>query len=580
MIVLGVNSAYHESSACVLRDGQVLSAVEEERFNRVKHGKKARVDNSDLLPEAAMDYCLAAARVGWEAIDHIAYSFDPEERLRRNLGLPSQGIASGDFGTERGERAFHAANLRARQKLLARAAKAEFHFVRHHLCHASSAFYASPFEESCVIAVDGIAEYATTWLGYGKGGQLVCLKEIDFPNSLGFLWEKFSELLGFDLYSGPGKLMGYSATTHPVGLTGIDYHARLREAVSLEPMGFRLDDRVFRFRTHDFEGMRPLFGPKRPAVVHRYEEAAIASALQATTEEILAHLARELHACAARELGHPVANLSLAGGVALNCLANRAILDQTPFERLFVQPAANDAGTALGAALWVWHQRLGNETRAWEMKHAFLGPSYSEREMEESLKVRAVSYTRPDNLERAVARLLYEGEIVARFDGAMELGPRALGNRSILADPTRFDMREILNTRVKYRESFRPFAPSVLDSCMSDLFEGWRPVPADETMLLVHRTRGREHMRIPAVVQEDECRHVNTSRAQLVTRAASPSYYRLIDEFRALSGVGAVLNTSFNLQEPIVCSPDDAVRTFLGTRIDALALGPFLARRG
>ncbi len=579
MIILGVNSAYHESSACILRDGQLLAAAEEERFNRIKHGKKAEVNNSDQLPEAAMAFCLSAAGVEWNEVDHVAYSFDPEERLKRNLGLSAPGIAPGDFGTEDGERAFYAANLRARQKLLARAAQAEFHFVRHHLSHAASAFHVSPYEESCVIAVDGIAEFASTWLGYGKGGRLVCLKEIEFPSSLGFLWEKFSELLGFDRYSGPGKLMGYSATTHPIGLTGVDYHARLREAVSLEPMGFSIDDRVFRFRTDDFEGMRPLFGPRRPAVVYRYEEAAIASALQATTEDVMVHLARELHAATAKELGHPVSNLCLAGGVALNCLANSAILGRTPFESLFAQPAANDAGTALGAAFWVWHERLGNEKRSWAMKHAFLGPSYSVREMEEALQKKGLSYSRPDDVEREVARLLFQGKIVARFDGAMEIGPRALGNRSILADPTRFDMREILNTRVKYRESFRPFAPSVLDSCMGDLFEERRPVPADDFMLLVHKTRGREHLRIPAVVQEDECRHINTARAQAVTQAVNPSYHRLVDEFRSLSGVGAVLNTSFNAREPIVRSPEEAIRTFLETRIDSLAMGPFLVKR-
>ncbi|MBM4320851.1 MAG: carbamoyl transferase, partial [Deltaproteobacteria bacterium] len=248
MYILGINSAYHESSAAILHDGVLVAAVEEERFNRVKHGKLARVDSADVLPEAAMDFCLRAAGIDWSAIDHIAFSFDPEERLARNVGLEeAPRIRPGDFGTVEGERAFYESNIRARQKLTARAPQAAFHFVRHHLGHAGSAYYVSPYDEACVIAIDGIAEFASTWLGYGKGARLVGLKEIDYPSSLGFLWEKFSELLGFDRYSGPGKLMGYSAITDPIGQTGIDYLARLQELVTLEPLGFALDNRVLCF---------------------------------------------------------------------------------------------------------------------------------------------------------------------------------------------------------------------------------------------------------------------------------------------------------------------------------------------
>jgi len=586
MNLLGVNSAYHESSACLLRDGQLVATVEEERFNRIKHGKKARVDSADELPEAAMAYCLAAAGIGWSEIDHIAYSFDPEERLRKNVGLAEEPtLRPGDWGTAEGEKAFHASNLRARKKLLERAPRAGFHFVRHHLCHASSAFHVSPFEEACVMAVDGIAEFASTWLGVGRGSRLECLAEIDYPSSLGFLWEKFSEFLGFDRYSGPGKVMGYSAITDPVGERGDDYLARLREAVQLRPLGFTLDDRVFRFRAEsDFSGMERLFGPRRTRVVCRYEEASIASALQAMTEDIMVHLARELHARTAAQLGHAVDDLCLSGGVALNCLANAAILGRTPFKRLFVQPAANDAGTALGAAFWVWHEALGNQRRSSPMEHAYWGPQYEECEMKAALEEKGLVGMRPDDLEREVARLLYDGALVARFAGRLELGPRALGNRSILGDPTRFDMREIINSKVKFRESFRPFAPSVLDSAMPALFETRSPspadiMPADDYMLLVYRTKERKHTLIPAVVQEDEMRHVNTCRVQVVREKTNPSYYRLIQEFGALSGVGAVLNTSFNIQEPIVCTPRDAVATFLGSRIDWLALGPFLVRR-
>jgi len=314
-------------------------------------------------------------------------------------------------------------------------------------------------------------------------------------------------------------------------------------------------------------------------VVYRYEEASIASGLQALTEEVMVHLAADLHAAVARELGHPVDNLCMAGGVALNCIANSAILEKTPFTSLFVQPAANDAGTALGAAFQVWHGVLGNEARSFVMEDAFWGPSFDDDEVERLLKASGVPFTRPDDMERAIARLIWEGNIVARFAGRMELGPRALGNRSLLTDPTRFDVREVINTKVKFRESFRPFAPSVLEEAMEKHFVCGPRVPADEYMLLVYRTKDREQVHIPAVVQEDECRHVSTARVQTVREAKNPSYWRLIDEFRRLSGVGVVVNTSFNVSEPIDCTPQDALATFARTRIDCLALGPFLVRR-
>ncbi|MCP4152479.1 MAG: carbamoyl transferase, partial [bacterium] len=447
------------------------------------------------------------------------------------------------------------------------------------LCHAGSAYYVAPYDEACVITVDGIGEFASTWMGYGKKSELVSLKEIDYPNSLGFLWEKFSEYLGFDRYSGPGKLMGYSAITDSIGQTGVDYLSRMREIVTPESMGFTLDNRILRFRTGDFTGLENLFGPRRNRVVYRNEEAAIASALQEMTEEIMVHLAQQLYKKVKDQLGHPVSNLCLAGGVALNCLANSAILQKTSFTGLYIQPAANDAGTSLGAAFHVWHHHLGNKEKGHVMQHAYTGPEYGEAEIETMLRQQGWEYTRPDDIERTMARLIYDGQVTARYSGALEFGPRALGNRSIVCDPTRFDMREIINTRVKYRESFRPFAPSVLENSMKDLFEDGPAVPADKFMLLVYRTKGREHLRIPAVVQEDECRHINTARAQVVSAEVNPSYNRLIEEFKELSGVGAVLNTSFNIKEPLVCTPGDALKTFNKSGIDVLNMGPFLVKK-
>lgn len=573
-VILGINCAYHESSVCLLRDGVILGAVEEERFNRVKHAKCSRVNNADELPDQALAWILRANDLTPDQIDHIAFSFDPDERLRKNHDLREPGIPAGDFGTPEGEETFHRHLQLAGAELKRRFPRAEFHFLRHHLCHAAGTFFPSRHEKSAVMAIDGIGEFNSTWMGIGDGRHLETLLEVPYPHSLGFVWEKMSEHLGFDVYGGPGKVMGYACITDPIGEdSGVDYTERFRQVIQLTNTGFTVDNSIMRFRTDDFSGLVPLFGPRRSAIVDRYEEASIAAGLQAITEEVFIHLARLLH----QKTG--LDTLCLAGGVALNCVANSRILAETPFKQLHIMAAANDAGTALGAACYLWCHVLGNTTRPY-LNHTYLGPEYSPLEIQAALDGSGLIAARPDDLPRQVARMIYDGKVVAWFQGRLEFGPRALGNRSILCDPSRFDMRTRLNYKVKERESFRPFAPSVLPEDIGMRLQLPSDPEAAEYMLLALPVNDpRDAQRIPAVVQENGITHSATSRAHLVRPEVNPIYADLLKEMKSLSGLGMVLNTSFNISEPIVCTPEHAINCFKRSRMDALAIGPFLVTR-
>jgi carbamoyltransferase len=582
LFILGVNSAYHESSACLIHEGRLLAAVEEERFNRIKHGKHSRVDNAHELPWRSIEFCLQQAGIGAEAVTHVGYSFDPDARRRLNRELPdTDRVPAGDFGSPEGEEIFYRSNQEAARQLRERFPRAELHLLEHHLCHAASAYVVSPFEEAAVLTLDGIGEFHSTWLGLGQGGKLERLAAIPYPHSLGFLWERFSELLGFDVYGGPGKIMGYGCITDPRGeLSGRDHLATLAEIVRLHPDGsFFVDNEVMRFRTSDFSELEKRFGPRRAAPVDRYEEASIAAALQKITEEVVLNLCRGLHrmASARRPAGAPPLDaLCMAGGVALNCVANSRILEETPFRRLWIQPAANDAGTAVGAAAYLHTQVLGLPGRP-RMPNAFTGPAFSESEMEAALERAGVTYRRPDDLVSEVARRLEQGQIVAWFQGALEFGPRALGHRSILADPTRFDTRNRLNTQVKMRESFRPFAPSVLAEEVPRFFAlPAEAHPADFMLLAADLRDDRHAQMLPAVVQENGTTHRSTARLHRVRIDDDPLYHALLEEMQRLIGIGAVLNTSFNISEPIVATPEQALQTFCRSRMAALAMGPFL----
>jgi carbamoyltransferase len=583
--ILGVNSAYHESSACLVHDGKIVAAAEEERFNRVKHAKHARVDGAHDLPWRAIDHCLDRAGIRYAEVDHIGYSLDPEMRLQLNLAHPeARHLRPGDFGSTEGEQTFYHSNIEARRLLTERCTRAQFHFLDHHLCHAASAYTVSPFEEAAVLAVDGIGEFHSCWLGVGSGGRLRRLCRIPYPHSLGFLWEKLSVLLGFDEYSGPGKVMGYGCITDPAGeLSGKNYLTTMQEIVRTAADGsFFIDNDVMRFRTEDFSELERRFGPRRPAPVDRYEDASIAAALQKVTEDALLELARSLHEQAnrGRGPGRQIDALCLAGGVALNCVANDRLLRETPFSRLWIQPAANDAGTAVGAAAYLQCDLLSGPRP--RMDNPFCGPSFDEHEIKQALELAGLRPILSRDIAADVARRLDRGQIVAWFQGGQELGPRALGHRSILADPTRFDTRNRINSQVKMRESFRPFAPSVMEEVVGAFFDlPGDAHPADYMLLASPLVDDRLSQVIPAVVQENGSTHRSTARLHRARQDTDPLYHQLIDEFRRLSGVGVVLNTSFNISEPIVTTPAQAIGTFRRSGMDCLAIGPYLveARR-
>ena len=562
--MLGINSVYHESAACLLRDGEPVAFAEEERFNRRKHGKLARVDTPDELPRQAIQFCLRQAGIDLADVEAVGYSFNPPNRLR-NVGL-DEPVRAGDWGSEAGEELFQR-RLRGIPEALGRVGGApgqdRFHWIDHHLCHAASAFLVSPFDEAAVLVVDGIGEFATAWLGHGQGREIRLIAEIPYPHSVGFLWEKLAEFLGFGIYDAC-KVMGLAA----FGDSRIFAPAFAKLVASNGHGELHLAADILRFRSDDFRPLESLLGPKRsPDEPLTSRHADIAAALQDATDKALLDLAAVLR----KHTGS--SRLCFAGGVALNCVSNRVLQESGLFEEFYVPPVAHDAGTALGAAAWLWCQRQGGE-RSFVLQHPYFGPGYSHAELISVLDQSGFPYRRSFDPASEAAALIAGGAVVGWFQGRMEVGPRALGNRSLLADARRADMPSIINEKVKHRESFRPFAPSVLAERAADWFRIPGRSPSSDFMLIACEARPDQAARIPAVVHID-----GTSRVQTVRAETNPLFYRLIAEFERRTGVPLVLNTSFNDSEPIVCSPEDALRMFAGTAIDVLVLGDFVVER-
>lgn len=554
---LGINSAYHESSACLVRDGVVVAAVEEERFSRRKHGKDAEVDNPHQLPLASIGWCLRHAGVEPGDVARIGYSLNPLRRLANRIH--DEDVVAGSWGSVAGEDEFHRCLQTIPERLLAMGFGARLAWIDHHRCHAASAYLASPWEHAAVLTMDGIGETASTTFAVGQGQHIEFLGAIEYPASLGFLWEKLSMFLGFREHDAC-KVMGLSAYGDPER-----FRAAFAQVVSLLPEGrFAIDNDVMRFRGGGHGRLEALFGVPRRLRDEPLEpvHSDLAAALQKVTSSTALHLARYLRQQTATK------RLCLAGGVALNCVMNQALLDQAGFDELYVSPAAHDAGTALGAALL-----LSPGAQRSPLEHVYLGPCFSAAEVESTLAASGLPYQRYERIEEAVAERLANGQIVGWFNGAMEFGPRALGNRSLLADPRHASVREKLNEAVKHREPFRPFGPSVLCEEAAKWFE-LPDSPATEYMLLAVRVRNAYRDRIPAVVHVD-----GTSRLQVVSRSQNPRYHAVIAAFYARTGVPAVLNTSFNDDEPIVCTPADALATFRSTAIDCLAIEGFLVER-
>lgn len=566
--ILGLNFAYHELSACLIKDGRLLAAVEEERFSRIKRGKKSLVDNPDTIPRQSIRYCLETAGITMRDVDYIGLSFFPDDRLK-NINSDRYFI-EGDWGSESGEKLFYKKINRVPallSKLAGHDISKKMRWIPHHVCHAASAFLVSPFKESAILSVDGIGEFSSTTLGYGKDNLMTLVKKIDYPHSIGFFWEKMSKYLGFTEYDS-SKVMGLAAYGN-----ADRFYPIFRRIVTLQPEGdFTIDNDVMRFRVDDFSRLEEMFGVKKidsPADIRKDQED-IAAALQKITDDIIIHMATFLKERTRLE------NLCLAGGVALNCVSNGSLMQSGLYKSIYVQPAANDAGTAIGAAFHIWNAVLEHK-RTFILRHVYWGPKYSDAEILATLKRKEVTaYRKVRNIAQEVATRLADGNIIGWFQGRLEWGPRALGDRSLLADPRRTDMKMILNERIKKREHFRPFAPSVLE----DRASSWFMVPKDctsistESMIVNFEVNRHMRERIPAVTHVD-----GTSRVQFVSKKTNPLYYKLISSFYKQTGVPMVLNTSFNDNEPIVCSPDDAVTTFLRTKMDYLAIGNYLVSK-
>ena len=578
MHTLGINAVYHDSAACLVRDGVVIAAAEDERFTHVKHGKRPVPFSTWELPFHAIDYCLAEAGIALHDVDRVAYSFDP--RLLGNwsedstIELPLQPSrhrqASGHESPWDPLFLSHVVN--APRQLVSGAPlhlagrlggidlewlEPRWRFVEHHLAHEASAFLAAPFDEAAVLSMDGRGERATTSFGHHADGRYRRLRQIDLPHSLGLVYEEVTRYLGFLHSSDEYKVMALASFGEP---------RHVGEFRDIVRRGERGDYRVMPCR------LAERFGPPRtrgdPLEACHYD---IARSLQAVLEETVIEMARWLHA----ETGCP--NLAMAGGVALNCVANARVRDLGPFERVWVQPAAGDAGTALGAALWIDHlERAGQGGgRRYHMEHAYLGPSFGDDEIEGFLRWSKLPYRRLDDIAGETAELLARDRIVGWFQGRMEFGPRALGARSILASPIHADMQARLN-EIKDREDFRPVAPAVLRERAADWFRCARPSGyAAPFMLFVFDVIEEQAGRIPAVCHVD-----GTARVQTVERDAHPLYHDLLAAFEHRTGVPILVNTSFNTRgEPIVCTPRDAVECFWTSPLDALVIGSVLLEK-
>ena len=573
--ILGLNAFHGDAAAALVIDGELVNAVEEERLNRVKHCAG--------FPELAVRWCLEDARLDPRELDHVAIGRDPRANIGAKVVRTILNRPSPRYVLERFRNATKVRDVRTQMAealgVEPDGLRASFHNVEHHLAHAASAFFVSPFDEAAVLTLDGFGDFASAMLCHGRDNRLEVLERVLFPHSLGIFYTAVTQWLGFPRYGDEGKVMGLAPYGDP------ERHlATMRELVKLDGDGFELE---LDFFVHHKEGvdmtwdeqtptigrlfserMETVFGPARePRTELKQEHMDVAAALQAMLEEAYLHLVR----LAYRRTGSR--NLCLAGGVALNAVANGRIRPETEFDGVYVQPAAGDSGIAVGAAFYVWNQVLGNP-RSFVMEHAYTGPEYTEAEAEQA--IRAAGFE-PERMEDAqlfdhVAERIAEGDVVGWFQGRMEFGPRALGNRSIVVDPRRHDMKDILNARIKHREHFRPFAPSILAEAAGEWFEQDYTSPF---MVLVYKTRAERRGEIPAVNHIDD-----TGRLQTVEERVSPRYYGLIKAFGERTGVPIVLNTSFNENEPIVMTPEHAVETFGKTKMDLLVLGNLVVRRG
>jgi carbamoyltransferase len=626
MYILGINAYHGDAAAALIKDGRLVAAAEEERFNRVKHCAG--------FPAAAVRYCLQAAGIGIEDVAHVGISRDPSAHLHKKIlfaasraakqiggrsswqaavGTIEQGIGepgkrrtgkgegengsyigtNGGNGQKRGpgifrqvkDRLNNAAKVRDLKDDLANALgaskadlRAQFHNIEHHRAHLASSFYVSPFDRAALLSIDGFGDFVSTMWAVGEGNSIDVLDQVEYPHSTGIVYTATTQFLGFPHYGDEGKVMGLAPYGRP------RYMDEFRDIIRTEERGqFRLNLDYFRHHAEGVdmtwnegspvigqiysEAYARLFGPARePGAPLTEREHDIAASLQQRLEEVGFHVLNHLHA----ETG--LTDLGLAGGVAYNSVMNGKILLNTPFRRVYVQPAAGDSGTALGVCYEI-HNGILKRQRGEVMLGAYTGPEFSDAEIRAELAMSNLAFETfsDDEVTRRAAQDIADGLVVGWFQGRMEFGPRALGNRSIVVDPRQAEMKDILNDRIKKREPFRPFAPSILEERTADYFEQSHPAP---TMLMVYQVKPERRAEIPAVTHVD-----GSGRLQTVSREVNARYYQLISDFDRLTGVPVVLNTSFNENEPIVSTPRHAIDCFLKTRMDVLYLGNYAVRR-
>ena len=625
MYILGLNAYHGDAAAALIKDGRIVAAVEEERFNRVKHCAG--------FPTESVRYCLQAAGIGIEEVEHIGISRDPSAHLhkkivfaasraarriggtgqkavgrRQKAGGSSQDVATiegrtaaeehlerdgKDNGNGHGpgifrqvrDRLNNAARVRDLKDDLARAMavsknslRAQFHNIEHHRAHLASSFYVSPFDRAALLSIDGFGDFISTMWASGDASSIEVLGQVEYPHSTGIVYTATTQFLGFPHYGDEGKVMGLAPYGKPTLIE------EFRDIIRTEKDGrFRLNLDYFR---HHSEGVEmtwdhgsPVIGrifseeftrrfgpPRQPGTCLGEREHDIAASLQMRLEEVAFHILNHLHELTG------LTDLGLSGGVAYNSVMNGKILSNTPFRRVFVQPAAGDSGTAVGVCYQI-HNGILSHGRGEVMEGAYTGPEFSAEEIQSELHASELPFEKYSDRELTAraAGDIAAGLVVGWFQGRMEFGPRALGNRSIVVDPRREEMKDVLNQRIKKREPFRPFAPSVMEEHTGDYFEQTHPAP---TMLMVYQVRAERRAQIPAVTHVD-----GSGRLQTVSPGLNPRYYQLIADFYKLTGVPVVLNTSFNENEPIVCTPRQAIDCFLKTRMDVLYLGNHAVRR-
>jgi len=591
MKILGISCYYHDSAACIIDDGSLVAAAQEERFTRVKHDQR--------FPHNAIRYCLAEAGVSGGRLDAVAFYDKPILKFHRILETYFSVAPSGLRSFMKAvplwihEKLWIEPQIETELERCGLEAPGKIYFPSHHASHAASAFFPSPFPEAAVLTIDGVGEWATATIAQGEGNRLQLLEQLAFPHSLGLLYSAFTYFTGFTVNSDEYKLMGLA----PYG-EGTYTKVIKDELLDVKEDGsFRLNMEYFGYLDSlvmTSPKLETLFGgpPRKPETPITRREMDLARSVQEVTEEIVLRMAGHARARTGKEY------LCLAGGVALNCVANGRILRKGIFEDLWIQPAAGDAGGSIGAAMLVWYDELGNPRHADgsidAMQGALLGPEFSSDQIKEFLDAEGCSYRELSEEDWAptIARLIADQKVVGLFQGRMEFGPRALGNRSIVADARSPRMQSVMNQKIKFRESFRPFAPSCLEERLADYFEIDRPSPymllvaplrdqqrfppvGDERDLELQEWANRQRSELPAITHVDY-----SARLQSVNPETHERYHRLLKAFEEKTGCGVIVNTSFNVRdEPIVCTPEDALRCFMRTGMDALSLGPFLLEK-